>query len=92
MKLVSAVFVESVAFGGESQSVQIGRNVDSITPARLEGDGSPVAIDKGQRADGVLLVARRHDRVANAFRTETAFVPWSNVRTLGYETKPEAKK
>ena len=83
-KLVSCTFVNSVAFGGESQSVQVGRNVDSITPARMEGDGVPVGVDKGQRADGVLLRMKRHDRVTGRKYVAMDFVPWSNIRSLSY--------
>ena len=83
-RLVSVTFVNSVAFGGESQSAQIGRNVDSIIPVRMEGDGSPVQVDKGQRADGILLRAKRHDRVTGRKFEARDFVPWANIRSLSY--------
>jgi hypothetical protein len=83
-KLVSVAFVDSIPFGNESMSVQIGRNCDSITPARMEADGSAVAIDKNQRADGLLIRQRRHDRVRNVFVVDQCFVPWSNIRGLQY--------
>lgn len=83
-KLVSVTFVNSVAFGGESQSAQLGRNVDAIIPARMEGDGTPVPVEKGQRADGILLKAKRHDRVSGKRYVAMDFVPWANIRSLSY--------
>ena len=65
-------------------SVQIGRNVDSIIPARMEGDGSAVGIDKGQRADGIVIRMRRHDRVTGKRYVSQEFVPWANIRSLTY--------
>lgn len=80
LKLVGATFKEAVAFGGTSTSVSLQRNCDALYPARLEADGSPVAIDKGQRADG--LVLRR--KAAPPRLEQMAFVPWANVSELQY--------
>jgi hypothetical protein len=83
-RLVSATFVHSVAFGGESQSVQIGRNVDSLVPGILSADGSAVGIEKGQRADGIILRQRYYDRVTGRRMIRQDFVPWANIRSLSY--------
>jgi hypothetical protein len=83
-RISGVVFVNSIPMGGESQSVQIGRNVHSITPARIEADGTAVAIDKGQRADGLLLKKFTHNRMNGQKYIEQEFTPWANVRGVQY--------
>lgn len=84
-KLVSVAFVNSIPFNNEAMSAQVGQGkADSITPARMEADGTAVAIDKNQRADGLLIRQRRHDRVRNTYVVDQCFVPWSNVRGLQF--------
>lgn len=83
-KLTSVAFVASIPFANEAMSVQVGRNADSITPARMEADGSAVAIDKNQRADGLLVKQRKHDRARNVFVVEQCFVPFANIRGAQY--------
>lgn len=87
-RLETVTFVNSVAFAGESTSCRIARDangvygttgvVDAILPARLEADGTPTAIDKGQLATGVLLRKKRNNEIRQAF------VPFSNVKELQY--------
>ncbi len=83
-KLVAAYFVESVPFGGETHSVNVGRNADSIAPARLEKDGAAMPVESGQRADGIVLRRKSHNRASNERVVLQAFVPWSNIRALEY--------
>lgn len=84
-RLLSASFVQSVPFGDEAMSVSIGsKQVEAILVARLDADGLATAIEKGQRSDGILLRAKRHDRARNTHYMQQCFVPWSNVRGLGY--------
>lgn len=83
-KLVAVFFVDSVPFGGEQTSASIGRNVDSIWPARLEKDGAAVTVEPNQRADGILLRRKHHDLNTHQRVVLQAFVPWSNVRSLQY--------
>lgn len=74
LRIKGVVFCMSVQFAGVQESIQIGRNADSITPARIEADGSAIQIDKGQRSDGLLIKWRKTQCV----------VPWANVRELQY--------
>ncbi len=83
-RLTGAVFINSIAFAGQASSVAIGRNCDSIVPARLEADGMPVTIDKGQRADGLLIRRRAQNRATNKSFVEQTFVPWANVGETQY--------
>lgn len=73
-KLKGLVFCQPVQFAGVQESIQIGRNADTITPVRLEADGSPVPLEKGQRSDGLLIKWRKAQCV----------VPWANLRELQY--------
>jgi hypothetical protein len=67
-RLISVSFLQSVHFLGESMSARLASGfgfgggalaaVDSITPARLDFDGQAVPIEKGQRADGLLLMRK----------------------------------
>jgi hypothetical protein len=50
----------------------------------MEADGSAVGIDKGQRADGIVVKMRRHDRVTGKRYVSQEFIPWANVRSLTY--------
>ncbi len=89
-RLIAVSFVHSVSFAGESMSVRIQSEagprgqaniVDGICPARLEADGSPVAIDKGQLATGVLL---RKKSLNGGAQVRQSFVPFANVKELQY--------
>ena len=95
MRLVGADFVHSFRFIEERTSLHIGvdkqtSTCDSLTPARLEPDGTPVAIKAGERADGILFRKRAHDRIRNVYYLAQAFSPWANIRGLVYaEPTPE---
>lgn len=80
----AAHFVNSVPFIDERQSCSIGLNCDSILPARLEVDGSAVVIDKGQRADGLVIRRKFHNRGLNTRSIAQVFVPWANIRGVQY--------
>lgn len=55
-KLIGARFLEAVSFGGTVEmSLTVPRNANFVCPARLDFDGKAVAIEKGQRADGLLF-------------------------------------
>lgn len=84
-KLVSAHFVNAVPFDGVVQSASVPRNADSIVPARLEPDGTAVAISSGQRADGILIRRRVTVRSNNTKLLAQSFVPWANISGLQYE-------
>ena len=85
-RIASVRFVDSVPFGGagEAMGVEVGTTAEFVVPARHEADGSPVTIAANQRADGLLLSRRYHDRVRNRATVERVFVPWSNVRGVKY--------
>jgi len=83
-RLIGATFSGSIPFGGEALAVQLGRNVEAILPAVLAPDGSATPIKDGQRADGVLLRQRTHDRLRGTWYTAQEFVPWANVKGLQY--------
>lgn len=84
-KLCAAYFVDSVPIEGEQTSVSIGRNCDGLYPARLEGDGSVLVVDKNQRADGLLIRRKVRNLATHERWLVQVFVPWSNVRALQYE-------
>lgn len=77
-RIVSARFVESVPFAGTEQSYAIAAHGVSITPAKLEPDGQPSALQPNQRADGLLLDGKL------AGKRERVFVPFANVRGVTY--------
>lgn len=83
-KLVAVFFVESVYFNGEQSSAAVGRNTDSIAPARLLPDGSAVAIDTNQRADGLVLTKKTHNLATHEKHIKRCFVPFANIRCLEY--------
>lgn len=74
LKISGVVFGRPVQFAGVQSSIQIGRNADSITPVRIENDGSAVQIEKGQRSDGMLI----------RYRGAQCMVPWANIDELQY--------
>lgn len=83
-KLIGLRLVNSTSFAGETESLTIGRNVDSIIPARMETDCRAVAIDKSQRADGFLVrrlvpaVSGREPHVAQTF------ICFANIREVQF--------
>ncbi len=83
-RLVAAAFVNSVPFAGETASVQLGRNCDSILPARLDGDGAVALLEKGQQPTGLLIKRNVHDRTTNERYVDQVFVPFANVRGIQY--------
>lgn len=84
-RIVSAHFVETAYFDGtETASAAIGRNCSLIAPARIEADGSAIAIDKGQRADGLLLRGNAKTSAQGKRYQAQAFVPWANVKSVAY--------
>lgn len=83
-KLVAVHFLQSVAFAGQSFSVRIPATADSIVPAVIQLDGTPTAIDKGQRSDGLLIRKRSHDGQKNQWTVKQTFVTWANVGELVY--------
>jgi hypothetical protein len=90
--IASVRLIESVWLGGTETVTVVTRTgaagggvVAAVTPARLETDGSAVAIETKQRADGLLLVATLRDRGNGSEVRERVFVPWSNVRQVRYE-------
>lgn len=84
--VVKAVtFRESISFAaGEHNGVQVDRQVDVITAARLEPDCTPVAISTGQRADGLLLSRSVPARGTDEAYVSQYFVPFANVRGISY--------
>lgn len=82
--LTGATFDRAIPFAGTCESVQLGRNCDSIVPARLEPDGTTVAIDRGQRADGVRLRRKVDNLQTRESFMDQVFVPWANVIGLQY--------
>ncbi len=84
-RLSGFAVVESITFGGqELVSVTIGRNTDTIEPARLEPDGAAVVIDKGQRADGVLLRKKCTNLGTREEYLDQYFVPFANIRGFSF--------
>ena len=85
-KLAVLYFRESVMFGTELSSAAIsktgGNSVDSILPGRLADDGSLVL--GGEGATGFVLRKKRHDLHNNTRSLDQAFVPFSNVKSVGF--------
>ena len=77
-RITGVVFVAPVQFAGVQDSIQIGRNADSITPCKIDADGSASPLKEGQRSDGMLI----------RFRKTQCFVPWANLRELQYGSLP----
>lgn len=91
LKPVTASFVEPVRFGGqEFTSAYLADpggtkgNIDVMFPARLEADGVPVAITEKQRADGLVIMKKNHDKSRHLDFTVVSFVPFTNVRSISY--------
>jgi hypothetical protein len=80
---MGASFVNSVTLNGEHTSVNLGRNIESIWPARIEADGSACAIKDGQQAQGVLIRTKVRDGKGGLFVAQ-AFVGWANIRALNF--------
>lgn len=78
--------VQSAPFNGrEEESIRMGVGQCTLAvAARIESDGTAVAIGPNQRADGLLLECLRHDRVTLKTFTERIFVAWSNIRCVVY--------
>lgn len=84
-RLTGFGLVESIAFcGKELASVILGRDADSIAPARLEPDGTAVVISSGQRADGLLLRKKNMNLQTRMECIEQKMVPFANIRGLDY--------
>jgi hypothetical protein len=82
-KLVGISLVNSVLLGTELTHATIGRNIDSITPARIDENGRPQPLEKGQPCQGFLLRQKMRDG-KGSFYVGQAFVGWSGVRALVY--------
>ena len=86
-RLITAVrFVNSVQFGTtEATFITMGAGkCDRVFAARIEADGTAVAIDKGQRADGLLFERDRTDTNTRTAITDRAFTPWVNISGINY--------
>lgn len=83
-KLLAAHFVESVPFVTEASSVSVGRNADSILPARLEKDGTVATVEAGQRSDGIVVRKKHVNLATQDRRVMQVFIPWANVKALEY--------
>jgi hypothetical protein len=82
-KLTGISLVNSVLLGTELSNATIGRNVDSITPARIDENGRPQPLEKGQQCQGFLLRAKARDGKGGLFVNQ-AFVGWANIKALTY--------
>jgi hypothetical protein len=94
-KLAVVYFRESVTFGTEMQSASVpvrlksgdlqrGSNtVDSIEIGYLGKDGS-IAADNPSPSDGLVLRSKVHDLHSGKRIVRQVFVPWSNVKSIGY--------
>jgi hypothetical protein len=94
-KLAVVYFKESVTFGTEMQSASVpvrlksgdlqrGSNtVDSIEVAGLNTDGS-IFIDAEFPPAGLVLRSKVHDLHSGKRIVRQVFVPWSNVKSIGY--------
>lgn len=74
----------STSFAGQTETLSIGRNCESIVPARIDFDCRAVAIDKNQRADGFLVRTTKKDPTTRAEYVEQVFVGWANVREVQF--------
>lgn len=84
LKVTHINFVAPIQFGGVSQALSVGRNVDSIQLARMEPDLTAILCEKGQKGDGVLVRRTIHNRISGIRETTQAFVPFANVAEIGY--------
>ncbi len=93
-KLAVVYFRESVTFGGELNSasvpmkvgpnIQRGSNtVDEIFVAGLNNDGS-IFVDSEFPSSGLVLRSKVHDAHSGKRIIRQVFVPWSNVKSIGY--------
>lgn len=77
------------AVGNDSRrGFTAGFNCEALSPAHLGPDGMPLAVDKGQRIDGFLMVRRIGNGMTSTLKRY--FIPWSNITEVQYE--PEVKK
>jgi hypothetical protein len=87
-RLVGVHFVSSVPMGGESMSMYLRKDgsgtADAIVPARLERDGQCVGVESNQRADGLRITKKIHDRINNRYFVAQCFVPFQNCKALLY--------
>ena len=85
-RIRSARFVLSVPFCGKEMDYAVvgPGHAASITPARIEADGSPVPVLASQRSDGLVLEREYVDRLDNKTKTERVFVGWANIRCVVY--------
>ena len=73
-QIESVNFIESVLFSGQSARLGPAGNCSEILPARCEPNGTFVVIDKGQRADGLLI-----GTTPKGAKPRHVFVPWTNI-------------
>lgn len=85
-RIRSVRLIESAPFAGtESTTIQMEPGkCDRVYAARMESDGTAVAIEKGQRSDGLVFEREWIDRNTNQKRLERIFQYSSNVRCVVY--------
>lgn len=94
-KLAVVYFRESVTFGGELQSASVPRvingsvqrgsnSVDEIRAAWVDDDGALFFANADRGPDGLALRSKVHDQHSGKRIVRQTFVPWSNVRSIGY--------
>lgn len=83
-RLIGLWLVNSTTFGGHTESLTVGRNVDSIVPARMESDSRAVPLEKGQRADGFLVRKQITNSGTHEVHVAQVMVMYSNVREVQY--------
>lgn len=84
-RITSVRLKDSVPFGGREETTIIvtAGKCDRVFAARMEADGSAVAIDKAQRSDG-LVFERDFAPVGKDKQTERIFQAWANIRCVVY--------
>lgn len=77
---------DSVPFGGREETTIIVTHgkCDRIFAARMEADGSAVAIDKAQRSDGLVFERDFTPAGSKEQRVERIFQAWANIRCVVY--------
>lgn len=85
-RITSVRLKDSVPFGGREETTIIVApgKCDRVFAARMEADGSAVAIDKAQRSDGLLFERDWMPVGAKERQTERIFQAWANIRCVVY--------
>ena len=81
-RLRTVAFRQAVSNGRYTSATVGERGMVELVPAQLTPDGNWMAIDKGQRVDGIGIREKVFEKGSNRIRR--SFVPFVNVDELTY--------